>query len=1102
MLTLYPSNRLEDLAVLLRAVLDSGERSVLETDSILVESQGMQHWVNMQLAEATGIAMNLRFPMPSRFIWELARELLGDDKVPQQSSYRREVLSWRIDELLASEDFLQLEYSAAPSRYWQAGSDTPDFLKRFQLATELADVFEQYMLYRPEWVEKWEQGFFDQTGLEEEAWQGWLWRALIQQEPLTPVKLQRMAMEKMAEQRARLPARVIIFAINTLAPSALAFFEALSEFSDVHLFHLNPCIDFWGDIQTDKQLARQLREQKADLWSEDSEQSNPLLANLGSQGQAFFNALQRTKHFEISGFDDQQSHNSSSEDTLLSAIQSDILLLSDAREAPIRKGADNSLVVTSSHSALREIQSLHEFLLRQFDADPTLEPDDILVMCPAIEDYAPYVNAVFRRPWDKDDGQSPRLPCSIADRTLLDSQPVIAVYLSLLVLPDSRFEANTVIDLLRVKECQLKLSLSDEDIPVIEGWLREACVHWGLDKGHQERMSGAAKSDARFSWSWGLNRLLLGFASGDAQHIYQDSLLLPDVQGQQATLLGKLMLLLTRLKMLSQSLTTPRSAQQWQVDLLGYRDQLFASDDKGFDAHEMISVAINKLGEYTSQAGFDGDIPLDVMQFFLQRQFSQPDSGNHFLTGQVTICSMVPMRSIPFKVVAILGLNDGQYPRQSNPLSFDLMSHLPKRSGDRSRRGDDRYLFLEALISARDSLYLSYQGRDVRNNAERQPSLVLKELLDYLQQGYGWHTEPTQGQSDVRQQPLHAFSRDNYQGQKPSYDKGWARLVAPGDARDNQDVQNTELDLSYLTISDITRGFDNPTAVYARENLGLYLQEETPELDNAEPFETDGLLKYQFMADYADSENRSEQDYLTQVALLSGKLPDSPVAAESIEQWVSGAEVLAAHFPEKSQLASHTVELVLEDITLSSSLLMNSEQTCLYLSRPTGRKAKDDIQLWLSHLLANAALATDVTSYGVFVSFDNKTGWQAERVLFEPLSSSQAQEHLISWLADYQSLLSSPQLLHGNLAKSVLAKNVLDKIEPQLVNDIAAHLYNRDVIKAWRGAIESDRFSRGLSSDPHFHWFYPELPTLTEERLRKLVTRYSPLYQQLREDEV
>lgn len=1083
MLTLYPSNRLEDLAVLLSAVLKSGERGVLEADSILVESQGMQHWLNMQLAKDAGVAMNLRFPMPSRFIWELARALLGKDKVPQQSSYRREVLAWRIDELLASDAFLQLAQSAAPSRYWQAATEKPDHLKRFQLATELADVFEQYMLYRPEWVEQWELGRFDQTGLNDEAWQGWLWRALIQQEALTPVKLQKLAIEKMSQHQSMLPSRVIIFAINTLAPSALAFFEALSAFSDIHLFHLNPCIDFWGDIQTDKQLAKQLREQKAKLWSDENEQSNPLLANLGSQGQAFFNALQQTKHFEISGFHEGEYNLADSSASVLSAIQNDILLLQDARQAPTTLPADNSLVVSSSHSALREIQSLHEYLLRQFDADPQLTPDEVLVMCPAIEDYAPYVNAVFKRPWEMSEEASPRLPCSIADRALLDSQPVIAAYMSLLALPDSRFEVNAIVDLLRIKECQLKLSLSDDELAVIESWLQAACIHWGLDHQHQQAVAGTSKTNGQYSWSWGIERLLLGFASSDSQFIYQDKLLLPNVQGQHAVLLGKLMLLLSRLKALSTSLLQRRNAIQWQDDLLAFRDQLFASDDNNPDAHEILSRAIKKLGEYTAQAGFTGDIPLDVVQFFLQRQFSQPDSGNHFLTGQVTICSMVPMRSIPFKVVAILGLNDGQYPRQSNPLSFDLMSHLPKRAGDRSRRGDDRYLFLEALISARQHLYLSYQGRDIKNNAERQPSLVLKELLDYLHQGYGWHTEPSRGQSDVIQTPLHAFSAENYQLPHASYDAGWARLVNTGDARDNTKISATAMPSTHLSIRDMVRGFDNPSAVYARENLGLYFTDETPELENAEPFDTNGLVRYQFMYDWINCDDVQEQEIVRQTALLSGQLPDSPVAIESLNSWQNGAEALLSVFPENRALKMQPHELMIDDVSVTAALNLNQDATSQFLSRPTSRKPKDNIELWLTHLFANGLLAEGVTTYGVFVGFSNKSGWQPERVCLQPIPQQQALATLSLWIQHYKAICSSPQLLHGKLGEAVVTAET-----------------DKGVQTAWRKAIESDRYSLGLNSDPYFNWFYPEMPALDQQNLSTLMTLYAPLYQALVED--
>ena len=265
----------------------------------------------------------------------------------------------------------------------------------------------------------------------------------------------------------------------------------------------------------------------------------------------------------------------------------------------------------------------------------------------------------------------------------------------------------------------------------------------------------------------------------DSEQVYQQQLLLSNVEGSDGVLLGQLMLFIEQLHSFSENLQRSRSASQWQCFLLDQLEHLFSRVDGDNVSNEnslmVIEKAIAGLVEHCHHAHFEDDISLLIIVDYLSQHFSQGDASKQFMVGQVTFCSMLPMRSIPFKVIAVLGLNDGQFPRQRQALGFDLMSLSKAELGDRSRRGDDRYLFLEAIISARNSLYLSFQGRNIKNNAEKQPSLVVKELMEYLAQGYGWkfndesdegnakEYETEQEKPAIYQLAMQAFSPQNYQ---------------------------------------------------------------------------------------------------------------------------------------------------------------------------------------------------------------------------------------------------------------------------------------------------------------------------------------------------
>jgi exodeoxyribonuclease V gamma subunit len=625
----------------------------------------------------------------------------------------------------------------------------------------------------------------------------------------------------------------------------------------VHIFHLNPCAEYWGHIQSEKAIAathlKHWLAQQDDNVLVDG--GNPLLANLGSQGKEFFRLLQQQDSYNIDAFEEATPVSSSADLSTLQQLQQDILHLDDAREHSHKK-VDDSLVFANGSSALRELQGLHDWLLGKFQIDPSLKPSDILVMCPQVEDYAAYVGAVFDTQgrqfgswYDASKTDTPQLPCSIADRKPQDSEPLVAAYLQLLQLPDSRFQVSFILDFLRLPAIQRKFGIDPAELEIIAVWLANACVHWGLDERHKASTLGQEESTSTYSWSWGLKRLLLGFAQGGESKKYQNDWLLADVEGSQAVLLGRLMQVLEQLQGHAKNLNTPRSGLAWRGYLTGMIDEFFADDQtlqrNEEQAKEWLTTAIGNMAMWVEQVDYSQTITLEVVRYSLTQKLSVASSSQAFITGKITFCSMVPMRSIPFKVVAMLGLNDGQYPRQSKPLDFDLMAQEERRVGDRSRRGDDRYLFLEALISARSCLYFSYQGVDSKNNSPRQPSLVLSELMDYLTRGYGWNFNPTQADSKLRQLPLHSFSKDNFNPlSTPSFETSWLRLLQAESLDEDHSVVGPSDHLKALTVSGLVRFLENPGRTFANESLGLYLHDYDLELDDDEPFESSKLVEY------------------------------------------------------------------------------------------------------------------------------------------------------------------------------------------------------------------------------------------------------------------
>ena len=1146
---------MEHLLALLNKIQQLSPPAVFTKEIIIVQNAGMQHWLNMSLAQERGISLSIDYALPAQYLWKLVRSLADNGVDSEQNPFSREALCWRIYTILATTSVVENDKFSQVSQYWLA-SDSPflkaatdsnlareskpltdkfseqENLKRYQLACQLADLFEQYLVFRPDWIDRWHNHKLIELSqpcpqfTQLQDWQAILWQLLTQEQDYNPIELVNSAIANLALKPQLVPNRLSFFGLNAMPPMWLSFINKLSEYCDVHFFHLNPCFTYWGDLLTEKQAIKACTNWTEGVNDISQVVGNPLLANLGQQGREFLSLIQQYSTFDIDVFDTVKNHQHD-DLTVLASVQQDILSLNDAREKALVK-KDDSIFIASAHSALREVQGLHDWLLHQFNQDQSLTPKDVLVMCPQVEQYAPYVNAVFTRGWQEVDKNIPPLPCSIADRVSKDSEPLVAAFSELISLPDSRFQVSQVQAWLRIPAIKEKFSLSNDEIEQCFHWVEQACIHWGLNAEHKNQQLNSHHVSAQFTWQYGLSRLLQGFAHADQVTLMNNKVLLPNIEGDDAILLGKFMLVLEQLEFYAQSLKVKRTPTQWH-------DFLFQLTDDFFDSHHEDNVshicqAIEALVEYCDHAHFQDKIALAIVQDFLNNHFSQPDPGRQFMVGQVTFCSMLPMRSVPFKVVAILGLNDGEYPRQRQPLGFDLMSVSSPRLGDRSRRGDDRYLFLEALISARQTLYLSYQGRNIKNNNERQASIVLKELMEYLTLGYGWQLSGEDKQ-DINQSAMQAFSERNYRGKYAGFDPKWlalskhhkaaaAELITANSAviipltkvpddistssnnasNDNDKAINKSTQLT-LNAAELIGFYQHPARYFARQQLDLHFDDEQMMLSDTEPFDYDHLASYLLKQSLVDctleQQNSAAQvNNLLSKAKLNGQFPDLPTTADILEKWRDDSDVLCNYMrsdqADKSKQWPLTVSLVVETehhtVTVELSTTVNIVNNKLVFYRVSSAKAKDYFSLYIHQLMVqiwqqNQAISPVQKS---LLSADELNRVEATQGYYFDTKNQKVTHFSYQKIHQPELLLAQllqtflrgqhqPLLLSGELAEKLITSKMFEQSQFE---------------KFWH---DTNRF-QVFGDDPYINYFWPSCPLFAsfEPLLNQI---YTPVYQ-------
>jgi exodeoxyribonuclease V gamma subunit len=867
---------MESLAKLLsEQLLASSTHDPLTPWTIVVPHQGIKHWLSLLMANERAVAANLKFPLLSRYLWDVVNNIQGDEA--RGLIWTREVMSWRIYRLLQDDELMSTAVFAEPREYLEK---TTRLGGQFQLAWELADLFEQYMQYRHDMLLEW------QEAQEPDDWQAALWQRLVAGK-VTPVEHLRNVLRKMERGEAQVAATPVhLFAVNTMAPIWLEFLNRLSSLQDIHIYVLNPCREWWGDLET---RSRQLRKQahavklgKSMTLPDDAAlealEGHLLLARLGRQGQAFFNSLA-----ELDSGSESPVWEVPTGEHALARVQRSLLDL--APEEAVSSGMDGSLRVVSAHSPLREVQAVHDWLLSVFESNPELTPMDVVIMAPEVETYAPVVEAVFDV-WGE--GRPDRLPATVADRLLSQTDPLVKTLLELLRLPDARLEKNWVVEQMRQPAARARWGWDEESLQTLENWLERAAIFRGYDAEHMATLGLA--HNASFTWDQGLRRLLLGAVVGDQAVVLPNEKLttVEDIgTPDDLNLLGRLMGFLDALDNGRRALGRQRTARQWADLLMNWLQELFQETPDNSDSWQRIRSVLRDWVAAVELAteGSSLELPLTAVREALEQALSKPLHEGGYLAGKVTVCSLTPLRNVPFKVVCLLGMNAEAFPRISRARPFDKMAQDP-RWGDRSRRDDDLYLFLEAILSARQALYISYEGRSIRDDSEKQPSDLVRLLMDCT------------GILRPIELPLQPFDNRHFHPGSliQSFDARWLRILShESEDKSSQAVPDDEQrEGQVLSVSDMARWFDEPVECFAKETLGLRI--DVPERDpESEPFELSGLENWKLADEWLNLQLAGKEVDRTawiQKQMWGGRLPDAPDPAVVLEGPLSAAETL------------------------------------------------------------------------------------------------------------------------------------------------------------------------------------------------------------------
>jgi exodeoxyribonuclease V gamma subunit len=1168
-------NRLEALRGLAVEWMKRHPLGPLENETILVQSNGISQWLTLALARdqsegGAGIAAALDITLPARFLWQAYRSVLsqreGEDAVPAVSPFDKPRLVWRLMRLLPA--LLDSPGFAPLARFLAEDSD---MRKRHQLAERLADLFDQYQVYRADWLTAWAAGedvLITARGesrplAPEQRWQAELWRALrddIRQtqgpeglassratvherfleacRELTPESPQ-LTSEKSPQlsfiksRPLSLPRRVLVFGISSLPAQTLEALAAMARGSQVLLCVHNPCRHYWADIIEHKDLLRAERRRQqnrpgmpADLAETELHlHAQPLLAAWGKQGRDYLRLLDEfdehqayrglfaAEALRIDLFDSplgekgaESQSESQAQPSLLRQLQDDILELrplAETRETwpAVDPARDRSLRFQVAHSALREVEILHDQLLAAFSEDENLKPRDILVMVPDVDQYAAAVQAVFGR-LDPDD---PRyIPFTLSDQASRHRLPLLIALESLLKLPELRFSVSDLFDLLEVPALRARFGIAEAALPTLRRWVEGAGIRWGLDADQRASLDLPEGLSAN-TWAFGLRRLLLGYAVGSAaQGHWQGIEPYDDIGGLEAGLAGPLVSLLDTLEAQWHRLRETADVPAWGERLRDLLEACFlAETDQDLLVLTRLEQALEAWQESTEEARLTEPLPLSVVREHWLSQVDEASLSQRFLAGAVNIATLMPMRAIPFRHVCLLGMNDADYPRTQRPLDIDLMGQ-DYRPGDRSRREDDRYLFLEALLSARDRLSLSWVGRSINDNSEQPPSVLLGQLRDHLAKGWRLAgSEAADGQALLEtlttEHPLQPFSIAYFREGSglTTYAHEWRELhgreaEAPKTIAGETPLPPFVQDAP-LTLTQLGHFLKDPVKAFFNTRLRVHLETERQDRLDHEPFSLNGLGHWQLQDTLIEAGRRAvdagEPHEPTLLATLErlerqGRLALGGFAEQMRNKLIEPMDTLFADYRQALADWPHPVAeplavslpfndgLSLED-WLGELRVNGAGERCRLLLTTSSliKQGRYQWRHWLGPWVAHLAGQLEGPMTTRLLS-------RAGTGALAPLPAEVAHGHLTAIAAAWQAGMASPLPLARDTAFAWLDKGGT----PQAMTRWLSGADDEETAKAWKAAnttFYGTDYSKGeFDQDAYLQRQWPDLETL------------------------
>jgi len=974
----FTSCKIENAAERFLSEIALKKADPFEKEIIICAGKTMEQYLIKKAADIKGTAPNLEFFFPRNAINFI---LSTAGKLEFITRLDKDIMAWKIFRLLP-ELIKKTEYEPLYN-YLNEIKENIEF-RRFKLAQTIASVFDYYLMYRGEWLEAWQNndtidlhvngGEIPENLLKHTLWQSDLWKHLTV-ETSHNIQFKRhskLLQENRNEIKSKLPHRISVFGLSGLPPDFLEFILLLSKDIQIDFYHITPCREYFAD--TTKYLAL-------------DECRNFLLASWGIQGRDFQKMLLEADLLQGEELDPESDEFFTENQKFINALQFDIIrdrgtdsengdFPAELKSATSSFSAqafleDDSFTVVSAYSRYREVEMLKNHITALLH-NQNLTPDEIAVMAPNIEDYVPYIKAVFGTHENNINFHNRKdfIPYSIADCSNAKALTEAEIFIKILTLPDSRMTSEDIFEIISSEPLMHKLKITVDELNEIRNFIEKAHINWGMNKTHREKILKCPYPEQN-TWQFGIDRIITGYALGDNK-LTENEILPLNFTHNNGIAAGKLIKTVQELYSFTETASLPHSPDDWYKILKHIINNFFEIQDSVNENLLPLHDAVDTMKNNCDKADISEPFSIQVIKSTIASYLQNTNSvRKSFFRGNLTFCSLLPMRNIPFKAVCILGLNDGEFPRISSANGFDLAAACPK-TGDRSLSAEDRFIFLEILLACRGSIYLSFVGKSKKDNERIPPSLILDELLDYISNAVNIDKNDI-----ITEHPLYSFDaryftntrKKSISRYKQLYSYSKKDFEATGEllenSKENQPQSNiyTELPIPenrelVFSFDDFISFFKSPSAFFLNWRLNIRTAErEDGPLEITEPLLIDSLTEYSLKTELLETENTENE---IRKLKAEGILPYNNWGNKAVKNAIDSIEQLRNFISEygkpvilKEQFSFEVPIPKTEDkLSFTGTFKKLYTGGVQLFARPASIKFKDKLTAYFYHCLA------------------------------------------------------------------------------------------------------------------------------------------------------